>query len=595
MERWFVLGCAALAGFFALHALLEITAFGWPQPMFDQFRLYETYLTLPFPANAWQLENGHRPILPALVRLAEIRWFGGGQALQLVVGAGAAFLTAGMLGLVGALQPGLTPARRAAAGLAGVALVLWMGNARMLLHGHELVHAYLLTAAVVAAQLCLWQAARGSAGRWMAGATLACVVATFCFGPGIASFLAVGCVAVLLRVPWRPLLWPLGGFLACLLLYLGVLPGTDGVREVMAIRPLDNAVAGARWLSSPWINGWLGLADPPLSANLAAAFDGNLAGRALRLSAGAVDAVPGLDWRTSTAALIGFLGLVALAAAVLSRGRRWHDPTRLEVVGLGLAVFAAVTAGVVGTARLAYFQASPEQIFATRYLVWPCLFWLGLAWLALARRGKGRWGAAPAVALCVGLLVPTGLAWGFWGSAMYRSSQQLAAAVRSQVYDAALFPDNADASRATRLRVVELLRERRLAMFRGPAWQQLGQVWNGTLDSESSGSASILEQHAVHDVRDGAVGLHLRGEWQAGNQLPADAELVFVDDQNRVRGFAEWSAVAVVTSPLQWRFGHKRGFDGYVRHARPGQRLRLLALPGHGAKAMYLASVEVTY
>ena len=88
---------ALAALYFALNTLCAIINFGWREPMFDQWSEYETLLGLPFPQNVLQQVAGHRPILPNLVRVAEIRWFGADQSLQLVVGSLCAFLSAAIL------------------------------------------------------------------------------------------------------------------------------------------------------------------------------------------------------------------------------------------------------------------------------------------------------------------------------------------------------------------------------------------------------------------------------------------------------------------------------------------------------------------
>lgn len=81
-----MLAVAAAAAYF-ISGLCAIANFAWRQPLLDQFRLYETYLTLPFRQNIVQRENGHRPIVPSLVRVAEIHWLHTDQSLQIVLGA----------------------------------------------------------------------------------------------------------------------------------------------------------------------------------------------------------------------------------------------------------------------------------------------------------------------------------------------------------------------------------------------------------------------------------------------------------------------------------------------------------------------------
>jgi hypothetical protein len=73
--------------------------------------------------------------------------------------------------------------------------------------------------------------------------------------------------------------------------------------------------------------------------------------------------------------------------------RRLRATTRaatIEAIGFGVAWFAFGAAGIVSLSRLSYFHQYPEQIYANRYLPWPCLFWLGLGLIALGKGGARR-------------------------------------------------------------------------------------------------------------------------------------------------------------------------------------------------------------
>ena len=85
----FALGTVSAALVWFWSSLATLSTFALRYPAFDQYRLYSIYLGLPFPTNAVQPENGHRPILPALLRLAEIRWLAADQKFKVVVGRGA--------------------------------------------------------------------------------------------------------------------------------------------------------------------------------------------------------------------------------------------------------------------------------------------------------------------------------------------------------------------------------------------------------------------------------------------------------------------------------------------------------------------------
>ena len=167
-------------------------------------------------------------MLPALVRLLEIEWFGANQLLQLGVGVALVLATIALIGLAGR-RDGRSPLQGATVWLLGVLGVLWLGNARMLVHGNELVHAYLVTTFAVAALWAVHAATRGHAVRWMAVAATCALGAVFSFGSGMAVFAALFVCAFVARVPWRAWLLPLLVFTA-IGLYLAGMPGDSGAQ-----------------------------------------------------------------------------------------------------------------------------------------------------------------------------------------------------------------------------------------------------------------------------------------------------------------------------------------------------------------------------
>src|SRR5258708_27715888 len=82
--------CALLC---AVSTLCAILNFGWRQPMFDQYKEYGNYLSHPFLDSVIMIENGHRPVIPALIANVEILWFHADQSLQLAIGTFCIFLT----------------------------------------------------------------------------------------------------------------------------------------------------------------------------------------------------------------------------------------------------------------------------------------------------------------------------------------------------------------------------------------------------------------------------------------------------------------------------------------------------------------------
>jgi hypothetical protein len=378
-ERWSAAALALLALAFVGYGLLAIARYGLTELYADQWRQYLPYLDRPFPTSAFAADNGHRAVVPSLIRLLENAWFDGNQRLQLATGG--AFALAAWLVLAGLALRERTlslTARFLVLALAACAL-FWLGNARMLLHGNESTQVYLVIACQVGAALL---ASRPGAGvLTVAGVCLLGLVATFSFGPGLAVFPAAAIVFTLQR-RWRAAATVLAATGLTLAAYL-LLPGGDGVRNTLVIAPLTNLHTAATWLASMWVT----LLQPLIEVD---------AGRALPLGLDASSpplarlyaATLGNPWIDhGPFALVGWLGLVGLA---WHSWRAWIAPSvgRLALVGLGCAWFALGVAGIVALGRLEYFAAHPGQIFANRYVPWSCLFWFGLLAGAIGLRAR---------------------------------------------------------------------------------------------------------------------------------------------------------------------------------------------------------------
>ncbi len=587
--------CLAVAALWLLTSLMALVNFAWPQPLYDQFRLYLIYLTESFPANVLELENGHRPILPALLRVAEIHAFAANQHLQIVVGAMFALGSALFLARAAWRETALPVPARASGVLIAMLAVLWMGNARMLLHGNELVHAYLLTLSVMLGAACVERARSGNVLAWMSAATVCGMIATFSFGPGIATFAALFLVALSARIRPAGLLVLIAGCVVSLALYMAVLPGSAGVRGMLAFDPLESFLAMTRWLASPWVNAWLGLADPPLAEWLDQSLSGSWLGRVLIGSAGVANAALGNDWRALGSVLIGLAGLAALAIHTLRALLRPQATSRLDRIALALGLFGAATAAIMGLGRLEFFRTYPDQVFAERYLVWPCLFWAGLALLTHGRlRGRSLRlanGSAVAVMLIALALLPTHHAWIGWGSVVYRYAQRSAASARADALDAEVFPDDDSARFTTVVRVLDLFRERGLAMFSEPGSGLLGRKI-ASLQTDTSTQVQWLAAEAFGDARNGASCGHLAGWITSGiSRVAHGGPLVVVDDDGRVMGYAEFSFIAPNARPLRLDAPRKRGFDAYLRELDAHRTYRLVQLELPGDSGSVLATI----
>jgi hypothetical protein len=591
LSAFFIISALA----FAWTTLCAEINFAWRQPMFDQWRLYHTFLSLPFPENVLQLENGHRPIFPNLLRVAEIHWLAADQLLQITCGAIFAFLTAFLLAFCALREKSISPIARCAGAMLAIIGVLWLANARMLLHGNESVHAYLLTLCVVGACLLTHRAARAQSIVPFLAATATCVVAMFCFGPGAASFGSIVLLALIFRLPLRWLLAPFVVLGVCLIVYVIVLPGGQGVRHMLDIRPIENLLVMARWLSSPWVNGWLGLAEP--HAQWMSIRDSDHTTTLLRTGANLLTTVSGLSWR-ALGTILGFLGAATFCArTVCSLRRGAHALSAWQAVAIGTGFFALCSAIIFAVGRLDYLKAVPDQVYANRYLIWPSLFWCALAMQLLHDLAHSNWRFAQIAGTCFLVALPCAL-WPShiqgveWASSVYRHSQQAAASVRSHVFDGKRFPNGADAPRETVLQTLEQLRREHLSMFADPTWQQVGKPCPWPIVTNNSYAVRVESVTQGTDAIDGQPFASVSGVITSGiAQLQKTGQLAILDSNDVIVGLAEFSFFGKGREALRFDVPRKRGFDAYIRHFNPARTYFLVLLAPQAQQATRLAEI----
>jgi hypothetical protein len=588
---------AALA--YLLTSLVAITNFALRYPAFDQYRVYPIYLGLPFPANALQLENGHRPILPTLLRLAEIRWFHADQRLQVVAGVAAALLALALVAWTVVRERGVPPITRACACALAALALFWLGIASMLMHGNESVHVYFVVLFSIAAMLAVESARRQRPARSMLVASLCCVAATFSFGTGMASFACVLLLGAVLRLRLRELAIPAVMLALTATIYLVALPGNGGVRNSLHVDPLANLAALARWLSAPWMQAWLGNGDAPLSESLQSSLLQMAMGRPLVASARWLDSLFGAHGMMIWSVLIGAVGIAAFAYLLLRAWHRGREAGAMRLLGLGLAAFALGAAGIVCLARLQAFQQSPEQVFADRYLPWSCLFWLGLALQAFAglrlRSGWRTSAFAASTGFVLLLFAPSHRAFAGWSASVYRHLQQSAVAAQLGIWDAQRFPDGPDASRTNVLDTLARLRASHLSMFAEPAAALLQSgAWHAPAERPPATTDAVAR--IVREFDDPLSGRRIadfEGWMPRIESRPRDPLLVVVDAAGSLRGLAKTSFIGMNRSSLRLNVPQQRGFDGYVIDPRPGEVLSLLVLDASGAQALAAITLSV--
>ncbi len=581
--------------FFMGSTLATMATHGIDQPMFDQYRQYVALLEQPFPAALLMLDNGHRPVLPALVRWLDLYAFDGGQHLANGLAMLLLAINGGIIAVFALRARTLDFAPRAALAALGLLALSWLAQARMLVQGSEAVNVQIIVLCLIAGALAIGDAQRGRQPVRIAIAVLAGVVATFTFGPGIAVFPALFLVGLACGAGARALVPLALAFAAILAVYLFALPGDEGVRDVLVIAPLGNLRFASQWLAAPWVAGWLGFGDPHLVPAWTSEHVARLPqGWLLVASAGALRTVlPTAGGWGSASALVGACGL-ALAGLLLLRSlRRGLPQNPIAAILFAIMLFGAACAVLIGVSRLSFFTANPGQVFADRYLPWSCLFWLGLAGSAvLAVRPSAeapRDGAGLALAACVlaALALPTHVVHARWAASVHWHAERLAASIVAGVPDPAVMPHPDEADVATTVRTIEGLRDRGLTMFTGRPDRLVGT----TIDMASRAAATPDALPTVTITRyasatDGSPAVYMHAETTRAATITRDTPLWVVDADGRVIGYGtlagsrpDWTS----WSPRHWR---RLTIDAYARLPEPCVPLTVLAGPIESARVL---------
>jgi hypothetical protein len=381
----------ALTAWFVVSAFVFVTysvatILHWaPHALYaDQWRQYVEFITLPFPDNILFPDNGHRTVVPNLIAWVEVLWFDGNQWLQIAFGIACALTAGGVAAWNCARDRATSIVYRAAAAFLCFFAIFWLANVRTLGHSAELVHTTL-------PMLCLMLALHASIrapreGRPLKPVIFALTLAligTFSFGYGMSIFIGIFSVLLARKAHTRQLVLGLAGFVAGAALYLG-LPGSSGVTASMTFAPFENLLIGARWLGAPFVTLLTYLWDPGASGLVPTHA---LSRAANSIAMVAARSLPDLSVSVLPQAAVGGFGMLALLLASTRRLRARTASSPMEAMGFGIAWFGLGAAGIVSLSRLSYFRQFPEQIYANRYLPWPCLFWLGLGLIVLSRTG----------------------------------------------------------------------------------------------------------------------------------------------------------------------------------------------------------------
>jgi len=516
ISRWLLWSVAlAYAGIGLLMMLLASPKV----PYADPWRFLASYLETPFPANVLTADNGHREVLPNLVRLAELHWCDGNQWLQ--IGVGLALAVATVFLLVRSLG-GAEPSVRAAATALVCIGVFWLGNARKLAHGNESVAMFFVLGLLVVGlrRLVVMPRDGNAASVWFAAG--AGLLATLSFGSGIASFAAFAAVLVLQRAPgrhWLPIV--VGGVFAATALLLGG-PGESAAAQIAPVRQFDQLL---RWLGAPFV--WV--LSPWLDAQHAARLPTDL----LRVPtlAIATQMEHAFGERLAArwpAAAFGGAGLLWL---VIATWRAWQrtDSRPAERLALGLAWFGCAVGVLVVTLRLTYFHVHPEQLTSGRYVPWSMLLWTGLLLGFVLRPGRSVRTATWTVLGVAMLLAPSQVWTGRAAWKQQRTAELTALGAAVGVLDRHY--DLGESVAADLLAAVPRLRAAQKSMFAWPETQALG----------TRPGPDALVSVAVREFEIERVS-NLFGPVGSGVKFQAEgapgSRLVLVDATGTVRGLA---------------------------------------------------------
>lgn len=438
-------------------------------PYADGWRFLGRFAAVPPGTAVFGPDNGHHEVLPNAVRVLELHVLDAGQQLQ--VWTGIALLAATVCAIWWQLRCEREPLRRRAQLLAAVVGLCWLGNVRVLGHANESVHAYLVTLCVVLGIGWLARGVRIPAAtvaapgiRDAVPAAALAAIAAFSFGSGLAAFIALFAVAFLRRAG-PPVHLVLGGALAATLLLRRIgNAGADAFAPSFA--PLAQADLALRWLAAPMVHAAWPLLDPALAARVPTA--------PLRaVATGIADAWQGAFGPVMLARWPHLLfGAAGVAWLLSMTWRARGSATRPALLGIGLAWFALGVGGLVALGRLRYFELHPDQLLASRYVVWSSLFWAGLGIAAVARaRVPVR--AAIAVALVALALLPSQLWMWRLGTSLRDAAQRTAVAVAVGVLEPGL--ETGESVPAEVARALPAIRRAHAAVFAWPETAALGR------------------------------------------------------------------------------------------------------------------------
>lgn len=355
----------AIVAVIVVTSLYVIAVSSWTTLFSDQWRIYDTYFSVPFPESLLVSQNGHHPVFPGLLFFADIHMAGANNYLINTLGIALALALCIWWTSEILKDQELDPLMRLAATGPVWLATFWLGNARVLIHGNESLHVYPVLLALIAIATSASSKSQTSDGAFFRGwwiVIIAGLVATFSFGFGIIVWVVAAFLEWMVSRNVRRTFSLIAIMLAVLGLYLFGLPGSGSAMSI-TLAPLRILADSATWLGAPLVSALKPFAN----------------------TSDYVDFFP-------AAAILGGFGLVA--TAILSLRRMWTTrvSSRLEAMAVATVLFGAGCSFLVALARGEYFAQFPGQVAAPRYIPWSSAFWaalLILGGLSIQRRNGG--------------------------------------------------------------------------------------------------------------------------------------------------------------------------------------------------------------
>lgn len=516
-------------------------------PYADQWVFYWNLIERNVAESVFGPVNGHREVLPGLVKLAELHWMQANQNLQILVGMLCALAAASVL-IAGIWREPLNRTMRYAAIFAVMLGIFWLGNERVLAHSNEAVHAYpiILFLALGLSLLARTEPRHEQSCAWIAAACA--LAATFSFGSGAAVLPALLLVLLLRRAAWRSWIPVLVALFVCPALY--VLGQVDATSAVMRINIGEQIILLLHWLSAPLMYVFWPLLDVQIAERLPSGLLRDGAG----LVAGIWTAVFGNIRETwLPQVIVGLAGFSAFAWMSWQVFRESDAKATAQRIALGIAGFGLGVGALIALSRLEYFEQLPGQIQATRYVVWSSLFWSGLLLCGLLRLRSPR--RAAVLALLVAVMVAPSQIWmGQLALSMRTAAEQVALGGLVGVLDRD--EPQGETVVSDMQKVLPLLAREEVTMYAWPESRWLGRVPD----------ASLMDELQGRDLRVSPVDNLLGGPGM---------RIAFSLDRHRGQRVLILDAQGIVVGIAH---RHPQGYRGWIRGVAEADSLRISSL-----------------